>query len=295
MLLGPNGLPLPPMPGSPAGRPDRAIEMAQQAVDAATEKLKAAKQGINERLGGVAQTAGQAMQGASTFVQNPANQRLMGRIGAVGSTLAVGGGEALAGRPLGAVASVPGAILGGILGAPLGPLGVAGGSYLGATLAATGAEALKNKITGEAIGGKPETAGTQQAQYVPGTNIPANEAARQLELAKQTGELGNTQYRDQLGVYTSSLKDLQKFNSDQAYLNLQRNIPLINQIKNADLIRQQQLMNTQTQSYLTQGVLATAGALATGAQQEAGATFRTAITANPYAGSTIQAPSVRFG
>ena len=66
-------------------------------------------------------------------------------------------------------------------------------------------------------------------------------------------------------------------------------------MKNADLIRQQALMNTQGQQYAMLGTLATAGQLATGAQAETGATLRTALQTNPYAGSTLQAPAIRFG
>lgn len=102
-------------------------------------------------------------------------------------------------------------------------------------------------------------------------------------------------YRDNMGVYTSGLMDLNKAISDQAHLDLQRKLPIINQLNNAALVRQQALLNTQNQGYLQQGLLATAGALAQGAQAETGATVRTALSNNPYAGSVMQAPQIRFG
>ncbi len=79
------------------------------------------------------------------------------------------------------------------------------------------------------------------------------------------------------------------------YQNDKRYEPLINRMKNADMVRQQALMNTQTSNYAMLGTVATAGRLATGAQAEAGANLRTALTANPYAGSVMQAPNISFG
>jgi len=62
------------------------------------------------------------------------------------------------------------------------------------------------------------------------------------------------------------------------YQNDRRYEPLINRMKNADMVRQQSLMNTQASNYAMLGTVATAGRLATGAQAEAGANLRTALT-----------------
>jgi hypothetical protein len=43
------------------------------------------------------------------------------------------------------------------------------------------------------------------------------------------------------------------------------------------------------------GTLATAGALAQGAQAGNYALTQTALTTNPYASATLQAPQIRFG
>lgn len=202
--------------------------------------------------------------------------------------------ELEAGRPTGALAALAPAGL-SALGAGMvgrtgqamigkgGPVGTAVGlglMGLGALLpgaAASGAESVRQKATGEPTKGKEQEFSTQMA------------------MAKQMGELGATQYRDQMGTYTSAIRDLQRDFSNQQYLDLQRNLPLINQMKNADLVRQQALINTQGQQYAMLGTVATAGQLATGAQAETGATLRTALTSNPYAGSTLQAPQIRFG
>lgn len=194
--------------------------------------------------------------------------------------------EIEAGRPTGALAALAPAGL-STLGAGLIGKGGVGGTAIGLGLmglgallpgaAASGAESVRQKVTGEPTKGREQEFSTQMA------------------MAKQMGELGATQYRNQMGTYTSAIRDLQRDFSNQQYLDLQRNLPLINQMKNADLVRQQALINTQGQQYAMLGTVATAGQLATGAQAETGATLRTALTSNPYAGSTLQAPQIRFG
>jgi hypothetical protein len=165
---------------------------------------------------------------------------------------------------------------GGVAGTAVG-LGLMG---LGAILpgaAAQGAESTRQSVTGKPTKGK------------------EGEFSTQMAMAQQMGELGATQYRTQMGTYTSALKDLSSHYSDQAYLDLQRNVPIIEKMKNNEVVRQQALMNTQGQLQGMLGVLATGGALAQGAQAETGATLRTALTAAPYAGSVLQAPQIRFG
>lgn len=194
--------------------------------------------------------------------------------------------EIEAGRPTGAAAALGSSAVAG-LGTALtfvpNPIAKAAGyglMGLGAILpgaAASGAESVRQKATGEPTKGK------------------EGEFSTQMAMQKQMGELGLTQYRNQIAVDTAATKDLTQFYSNQQFLDAQRMIPLVNQMKNADVVRQQALMNTQGQIGARLGILATAGALAQGAQAQTGETLRTALTSNPYAGSTIQAPAVRFG
>lgn len=205
----------------------------------------------------------------------------LGSIPAVGASL----NEIQEGRPLGAVAALAPVGLSAIGAGMIGKGGVAGTAVglglmgLGAILpgaAASGAESVRQKATGEPTKGK------------------EGEFSTQMAMARQMGELGATQYRDQMGTYTSAIRDLQRDISNQQYLDLQRNIPLIEKMKNNDLIRQQALMNTQGQQYAMLGTVSTASQLATGAQAQTGETLRTALTSNPYAGATLQAPQIRF-
>lgn len=202
-------------------------------------------------------------------------------IPAVGTSLE----ELQAGRSLGAVAALApaglSAIGAGLIGRGVpGTVAGLGLMGLGAILpgaAAQGAESTRQSATGEPTKGK------------------EGEFSTQLAMAGKMGELGTTQYRNQMGVYTSALKDLSSHYSNQNYLDLQRNVPIIEKMKNNEVVRQQALMNTQGQLQGMLGVLATGGALAQGAQAETGATLRTALTAAPYAGSVLQAPQIRFG
>lgn len=241
-------------------------EKGKQVVQETYQKGKQGAQEFLSKYGKYAPAAvgvASIIPGVTTALSEINEGRPTGALGALAPTAlsAVGTGLAMIPNPITRVAGY------GLMG-------------LGALLpgaAASGAESIRQKTTGEPTKGK------------------EGEFSTQMAINKQLAELGTTQYRDNMGVYTSSLKDLSKAYSDQEYLNLQRNIPLINQMKNADLVRQQALMNTQNQGYMQQGVLATAGSLALQSNQNVAQLTNTALQTNPYASATLQAPQIRFG
>ncbi len=94
--------------------------------------------------------------------------------------------------------------------------------------------------------------------------------------------------------YVQANIELSEAAMNQRILEAQRMLPTINRMKNADLVRQQAINASNTQNYMAMGTVATAGKLALGAQEQAGANLRTAMTANPYANSTMQAPSISY-
>lgn len=269
-------LPLPQGPTSPIDREAAARQErfearkqrleAGQAREQLAGRLKTGAQGAQEFLGKYAPLvagAASVIPGVTTALSEVNAGRPAGALGALAPSAlsAVGTGLAMIKHPVAQVAGY------GLMG-------------LGALLpgaAASGTESVRQKLTGEPTKGK------------------EGEFSTQMAMNKQLAELGTTQYRDNMGVYTSTIRDLSRDASNQAYLDLQRNIPLINQMKNADLVRQQALLNTQGQIQGQLGVLATAGALAQGAQAGNFALTQTALTSNPYAGSTVQAPAIRFG
>tara|TARA_R100001509_G_C4848913_1_gene209358 strand:+ start:243 stop:1205 length:963 start_codon:yes stop_codon:yes gene_type:complete len=109
--------------------------------------------------------------------------------------------------------------------------------------------------------------------------------------AKNIEILGNAQMQP----YVQAQLQLSEAAMNQRLTEFQRQIPLINQMKNADLVRQQSLNASNARNFMSMGVVATAGRLAEGAQAQAGENLRTALTANPYANSTLQAPNISFG
>lgn len=220
--------------------------------------------------------AGGLVAPAMTAIEEAQAGRPTGAVGALGGgAVGAAGGMALGKLALGGLAKAPG--IPGLIGKVGQAVLPTVGGLLGAPVGAQAAESFRQKATGEPTKGK------------------EGEFSTQLAMAGQINELGATQYRDQLGTYTGAVRDLQRDISNQQFLDLQRNIPLIEKMKNNELIRQQALLNTQGQLQSQLGVLATAGALAQGAQAETGATLRSALTSAPYAGSVLQAPQIRFG
>lgn len=125
--------------------------------------------------------------------------------------------------------------------------------------------------------------------------IPVSDAARErlqrqrdLEYeAQRTQILGQAQ----IGVDRQAMQD--QVNS---YVQLQKALqPLAERTMRQQLINQQALINTQSSAYQQLGRQAGMFKLAGQGMAEAGATLRTAISQNPYAGSTLQAPSISFG
>lgn len=197
------------------------------------------------------------------------------------------GAEIAEGRPAGAAAAlVGGTVTSGIgtalLKAPHPLAKLAGGALMLAGtqipgMVASGTESARQSLTGQPTKGKEGEFSTQMAM-------------RGQMLNQDLTALERT-----LGINLGATKDLAKFYADQDLYNLQRMEPILARMKNNEVVRQQALINTQGQNYAMLGTLATAGQLATGAQAERGALMRTALTANPYAGSTLQAPSISYG
>ena len=111
---------------------------------------------------------------------------------------------------------------------------------------------------------------------------------------KKEAETDLAIYNQNMQAEFQNFRQLNDYMRDAYIQDEQRLTPIINQRKNAELARNQALMNTMTGNYARLGMLATAGKLATGAQAERGATMRTALQSNPYSGAIMQAPSISF-
>lgn len=97
-----------------------------------------------------------------------------------------------------------------------------------------------------------------------------------------------------MSAYTQQNIDLMKAASDQTYLDNQRNAPMIKKYLDEQMVRQQALNASNASNYAMLGTVATAGKLATGAQQQTSTTMRTMLSNNPYSNSVMQAPNISF-
>ena len=264
-------------PGStiPASRVDKAKGMAQNTLTQMREALGQVPVGLQNIPMGRVGFAGGMIAPAFTAVEEAQAGRPIGAIGA----LVGGGAGSLVGAgigklALGGLAATPG--LPGLVGKGLQVAIPAIGGIIGGNTGAQLAERGKRSLTGEPTTGKDDL---------------KNQLAERGLISKQDLDI----YDRTQGIQTSNILNLNQGIADQEYLNLQRMNPLIQKMKNADLVRQQALMASQGQQYAMLGTLATAGKLATGSQAERGATVRTVLGSNPYASANLQAPSVSFG
>ena len=266
---------------------------------------------LNEGKQKIKDIAAKAPQNYEEVAQNirktGITSRGLGATGAVGIG-ALGAVQQLSqDQPLGAAAATVGSIGAGAVAQQLvsripGPWGgvarVAApiaASFLGGNLAASGAEGLKNMITGQQTGNKPETQKTEAPLFGP-NGIPLNDAARFLAMQDQLQSRELAFNKATLGNEVGAQKDLLQFTAQQQILLSKSLQPMIEQAKDKDQVRTQALLNTQGNIDARLGILATQGALAKGAQAEAGALARTFAGTNPYAQfANRQSPNIQFG
>ena len=275
------------MPGTgPGYQANAADPTGQTFMSQVRTKMDALTGGLNNKYAQVNQRLGQAYTNNNLLVSRAS---LLG-----GATLALpSAAEAMGeGRTLEAGATVAGAAgVGAVtdrlsrgIKNPLARLGVQAAGAVVAPILGQGAgqvaENVKAGITGKDPAGKTSRAATR-AQMLDDAEVMA-------EVQRRFGAAA-------LEPYIAANKDLMQHALNTQYQNDRRYEPLINRMKNADMVRQQSLMNTQASNYAMLGTVATAGRLATGAQAEAGANLRTALTSNPYSNSVMQAPNISFG
>lgn len=238
------------------------------------------------------------------------NTRNIGRLGAAGATGLSAYQQFAANEPTGAITSIVGGLGGGKLASmgaralTAGMPGIGGkiiraaapiiGSVLGTQLGPA-AEGVINKVTGQQTGNKPETKGTEAPLFTP-NGIPLNETARVLALSQAVRDQDIRYYRQELSADTAAQKDLIQHSFNQQLQYSKSIDPLVNSNLDKQMVRTQALMNTQGNMDARLGMLATQGALAKGAQAEAGALARTFAGTNPYAQfANRQSPNIQFG
>jgi hypothetical protein len=189
-------------------------------------------------------------------------------------------------------AAVTGGVGGGLLAATeLG--GRAVGGVKGGLI--RGAGAILAPLIGNAAGNFAEGMRAEDTGVAPAGASKVEERKAGRAQRNQDAQDLLTQQVNAMNANYAGLKDFMAAASDQQITNMQRQMPLIQKSLDNALVRQQALDASQTSNYAMLGTVATAGKLATGAQAEAGATMRTMLSNNPYAGSVMQAPNISFG
>lgn len=245
---------------------------------------------ISQFFSGASEKAGKTAEDLKTNLKTKypnAGQYARGGLAIAGMLPAAGTAlsELQEGRALGAVTALAPAGL-SAAGAALigkGPYATAAGlglMGLGAILpgaAASGAESVRQKITKEPTKGKEQEFSTQLAMQ--GQITQQNLDALQREQA----------------INLQTTRDLTQFMNEAQVQQFKAMAPELEKAKTNDFARYQTAMALQGQIQGKLGVLATAGALTRGAQQGNYNLVGTALTTNPYAGATLQAPQISFG
>ena len=226
-----------------------------------------------------------------------------GMYGTLGTAAAYAGSQALQGDPMGALAGGFGSLLGGGVGTGVAsiasgllpkPLGAAlryglpiVGGLIGGGVAEQAAGTFGAKAT--EAGQRPGAGPDAEVGGVPLTETAATR--KQLEFARQQ-QLQDIQ---QIGGAEMALnKELLAYGMTKEVEQLQAMLPLLERMQRAQLTNAQSMLASETAAYQQMGRQATMGKLAIGAQQERGATMRTALSQNPYMGSVLQAPNISF-
>jgi len=258
------------------------VAKAPEAYEAAVQNARNA--GVNTRNIGRLGSAG--VTGLSAYQQFAANEPT-GAIASIAGGLGLGKLTSMTARA--ATAGMPG-IGGQIIRAAAPILGSVVGTQLGPAV-----EGFKNTATGQQTGNKPETKGTEPPLFTP-NGIPLNETARVLALSKAVRDQDIGYYRQQLSAGTAAQKDLIQHSFNQQLQYSKSLDPLVQSGLDKHMVRTQALLNTQGNIDTRLGILATQGALAKGAQAEAGALARTMAGTNPYIQAAVrQSPNIQFG
>ena len=121
-----------------------------------------------------------------------------------------------------------------------------------------------------------------------------NAFSTQLGRLEQLRKIGNEGQIQMMNAERAGVKDIYGYMVDKDRENIQALAPLLEQQRNNQVVREQQIMNAMGQNFAMLGSMATTGKLALGAQTQAGANLRAFMTAAPYSGSVLQAPNITF-
>jgi hypothetical protein len=226
-----------------------------------------------------------------------------GMYGTLGTAAAYAGSQALQGDPMGALAGGLGSLAGGAGGMGIAsiasgllpkPLGAAlrfGLPIVGGLIGGGVAEQVAGTFGAKATeaGQRPGAGPDVEVGGVPLTETAATRKQREFDRQQQV------QDTLQIGGAEMALnKEILGYMMTQEVEQQKAMLPLMERMQRTQLTNAQSMLASQTAAYQQMGRQATMGKLAMGAQQERGATMRTALSQNPYMGSVLQAPNISF-
>jgi len=279
----------PPRDPLSPGRPGPSVNTPPAPEDFLQKQIAGLRSGLGQAAQTVSALPGQVQEGVAGLKTRYPNLGGYARGGLAIAAALPAAGTALkeleAGRPTGALAALAPAGLSAAGTALLGkgPVGTAVGlglMGLGAVLpgaSAQAAESVRQGVTGKPTKGKEEEFSTQLAM--------------RGQIMNQNLDALNRDYALQL----QATKDLTTFQNEAMLQQYKAMAPELEKAKMNDFARYQTAMALQGQIQGRLGTLATAGAMAREGQAGNYALTQTALTTNPYAGATLQAPQIRFG
>lgn len=198
--------------------------------------------------------------------------------------------QALGGDPLGAVTSIPGTLAGGGTGSLLANLVPGAGKPI--------AKAIFPLI-GAAIGGSATEQAARAGLNYLGAKIPGSEEVAVKSKEERDREFIRKQEREDFETRTRAelARDLEyaKAMMPLAVEQEKALMPLREQLMRTQLVNQQALNASNAALSQQIGRSATMGRYVLNTQEQTGATTRTLLSQNPYAGSVLQAPQISFG
>lgn len=257
---------------------------------------------LRQRGAGLLRQGGQMFSGAAPQI-NAASQALekrpLGRMSTLGTAGLMATGQAMQGDVMGAISQGLGGLGGGAAASALvskipGPLGVAariGAPIVGAIAGGNMLEAITGGLGAKAG----ESAASPGGPDISAGGIPLTEAARQ-RLQRERDVQAQVYSMNALGTAQRGLdSQALAMGREDTNLRMKAAMPYIEKINRDNLVNAQAKLASEGSMYQALGRQAGMFKLAQGAQAEAGATLRTAISQNPYMGATLSAPSISFG
>lgn len=253
------------------------------------DRVNAKVQNVKNMAGNQGQRLAQAAQKAGI---NFNRSQMLGFAGTAAAAAPLAGQviqDVQAGRTLDA--AVTGAAGLGVLGVTE-TVGKSVGGGKGAAIRALGAVAAP--LISNVLGNKAEKMRSESTGVAPANASPVEQRGADMTRIEQDANLMSRITSAAMAPYVARQKDLMQYSSDLFIENEKKLDPIIARRLNEALVRQQALNASNAQNYMAMGTVATAGKLATGLQAEMGANLRTAMQANPYANSVLQAPNISF-